>query len=223
MTVAGTRFVTLTQGEFHASREPVVLSTILGSCVAVCLHDPGTGIGGMNHFLLPDGGDARDATSERYGVNAMEQLINALLRLGARRAGLVAKAFGGANMSPRLAPIGDANARFTPRVSGNRRNYLPCRKLRRSQRPPGPLLAAVGQGAADDRAGQHRGAAPVGRASLQAQRDAVLGRRQPDTAFPEQVIATAAGARTGIARPCSLSVCASSPITVPRFALSSCF
>jgi chemotaxis protein CheD len=113
MTVAGTRFVTLTQGEFHASREPVVLSTILGSCVAVCLHDPATGIGGMNHFLLPDGGDARDATSERYGVNAMEQLINALLRLGARRAGLVAKAFGGANMSPRLAPIGDANARFT--------------------------------------------------------------------------------------------------------------
>lgn len=112
MTIAGTRFVTLTQGEFHASRDPVVLSTILGSCVSVCLHDPATGIGGMNHFLLPDGGEAHDARSERYGVNAMEQLINALLRLGARRGGLVAKAFGGANMSPRLAPIGDGNASF---------------------------------------------------------------------------------------------------------------
>lgn len=113
MTITNNRFITLTQGDFHASRDPVVLSTILGSCVAVCLYDPAAGVGGMNHFLLPDGGDSHDARSERYGVNAMEQLINALLRLGARRAGLVAKAFGGANMSPRLAPIGDANSSFT--------------------------------------------------------------------------------------------------------------
>ncbi len=113
MTIVTDRFITLTQGEFHASCDAVVLSTILGSCVAVCLHDPGSGIGGMNHFLLPEGRDAHDARSERYGVNAMEQLINALLRLGARRGGLVAKAFGGANMSPRLSPIGDANACFT--------------------------------------------------------------------------------------------------------------
>jgi chemotaxis protein CheD len=113
MTITNDRFITLTQGEFYATRDPVVLSTILGSCVAVCLHDPSSGIGGMNHFLLPDGGESHDAGSERYGVNAMEQLINALLRLGARRAGLVAKAFGGANMSQRLAPIGDANANFT--------------------------------------------------------------------------------------------------------------
>lgn len=112
MTIVTDRFITLTQGEFHASREPVILSTILGSCVAVCLHDPASGIGGMNHFLLPEGRDAHDARSERYGVNAMEQLINALLRLGARRGGLVAKAFGGANMTPRLSPIGDANASF---------------------------------------------------------------------------------------------------------------
>lgn len=112
MTTASARFVTLTQGEFHATRDPVVLSTVLGSCVAVCLHDPESGVGGMNHFLLPDGGKSMDARSDRYGVNAMEQLINALLRLGARRGALVAKAFGGANMSPRLAPIGDGNARF---------------------------------------------------------------------------------------------------------------
>ncbi|WP_374434287.1 chemotaxis protein CheD [Tabrizicola sp.] len=113
MTIINDRFITLTQGEFYASRDPVVLSTVLGSCVAVCLFDPSTGTGGMNHFLLPDGGTSHDARSERYGVHAMEQLINAILRLGARRASLVAKAFGGANMSARLAPIGDANACFT--------------------------------------------------------------------------------------------------------------
>lgn len=113
MTSTETRVLTLTQGEFRVSRDPVVLSTILGSCVAVCLHDPEAGVGGMNHFLLPDGGESHDAGSERYGVNAMEQLINALLRLGARRGGLVAKAFGGANMTARLAPIGDSNASFT--------------------------------------------------------------------------------------------------------------
>lgn len=124
MTIVTDRFITLTQGEFHASRDPVVLSTILGSCVAVCLHDPDSGIGGMNHFLLPDGGEAHDARSERYGVNAMEQLINALLRLGARRSAMVAKAFGGANMSPRLNPIGDANACFARQFLAS--EGIPC-------------------------------------------------------------------------------------------------
>jgi len=117
MTTDTARAITLTQGDYHASRDPVVLSTILGSCVAVCLHDPAAGLGGMNHFLLPEGHGAHDARSERYGVNAMEQLINALLRLGARRGRLVAKAFGGANMTPRLKPIGDANSAFA-------RNFL---------------------------------------------------------------------------------------------------
>lgn len=112
MTVLSAPIITVTQGEFRASRDPVIMSTVLGSCVAVCLHDPGAGMGGMNHFLLPDSGGAVDGCSERYGVHAMERLINALLRMGARRDRLVAKAFGGANMSRRLTPIGDANASF---------------------------------------------------------------------------------------------------------------
>lgn len=108
------RTITVTQGEFLAVREPdVVLSTILGSCVAVCLYDPFQRVGGMNHFLLPQGQDTSGGRSERYGVHAMEQLINALLRLGADRKALVAKTFGAANMTERLSPIGDANARFT--------------------------------------------------------------------------------------------------------------
>jgi chemotaxis protein methyltransferase CheR len=83
-------------GGVFASREPAVVRTILGSCVAACLYDPETRIGGMNHFLLPEGHDkehdAREST--RYGVHAMEVLINELMHRGADRRRLRAKAFG---------------------------------------------------------------------------------------------------------------------------------
>ncbi|AQR63603.1 chemotaxis protein CheD [Brevundimonas sp. LM2] len=103
------------QGTFEVTdRHDVVLSTILGSCVSACLRDPSTGIGGMNHFLLPEapgsGGDDR-----RYGVQAMELLINGLLRLGAQRDRLEAKVFGGARMSPGLMDIGGKNIAFIRR------------------------------------------------------------------------------------------------------------
>ena len=105
----------LIQGECRVSDDPrVVLTTLLGSCVAVCLHDPKAGLGGMNHFLLPSGGNAR-AGGERYGVNAMEILINDLLKMGARRSRLVAKLFGGAQLGDGMAHIGAENARFAER------------------------------------------------------------------------------------------------------------
>ncbi len=101
------------QGEYRTARAPeVVLSTILGSCVAVCLWDDVTGLGGMNHFLLPFGPKAAVAAPERYGVHAMEVLINALLKAGARRNRLQAKLFGGARLSSNLSDIGLSNARF---------------------------------------------------------------------------------------------------------------
>lgn len=101
------------QGEFRVSRAPTtVLSTILGSCVAVCLWDEGVGLGGMNHFLLPFGPKAASSTPERYGVHAMEVLINALLKAGARRNRLQAKLFGGARLSATFSDIGQSNARF---------------------------------------------------------------------------------------------------------------
>jgi len=101
------------QGEHQVSGAPdVVLSTILGSCVAVCLWDDVAGLGGMNHFLLPFGPKAAAATPERYGVHAMEILINALLKAGARRNRLQAKLFGGAQLSATLSDIGQSNARF---------------------------------------------------------------------------------------------------------------
>ncbi|HTT99082.1 MAG TPA: hypothetical protein VMF58_13610 [Rhizomicrobium sp.] len=105
-------YVQITQGENHVTAEPQeVLSTVLGSCIAACIRDRDRGIGGMNHFLLPDGGkDAKDA--QRFGVNAMELLINALLKKGAARSSLEAKLFGGANVLAGLSDVGSRNARF---------------------------------------------------------------------------------------------------------------
>jgi chemotaxis protein CheD len=102
-------------GEYHATDRDVAIVTVLGSCVAACLRDRESGIGGMNHFMLPRGGDCGPAsTSARYGVNAMELLINELIHMGARRSRLEAKVFGGGNMLEGCVAlnIGQANARF---------------------------------------------------------------------------------------------------------------
>ena len=111
MTAARISYVS--QGEFRASPDPnETLSTVLGSCVAACLWDPIALIGGMNHFLLPNAGAGEDTISSRYGINAMEMLINNMLKLGADRRRIRAKLFGGASMSSNLADIGGLNARF---------------------------------------------------------------------------------------------------------------
>lgn len=101
------------QGEHCISSDPdVMLTTVLGSCVAVCMRDPKTGIGGMNHFLLPEGKAEGLDESRRYGAYAMELLINELLRSGARRERLEAKLFGGARMFGGLSDVGASNAAF---------------------------------------------------------------------------------------------------------------
>ncbi|MFI5234403.1 MAG: chemotaxis protein CheD [Gemmatimonadales bacterium] len=84
-------------GEVFASRAPVLAGTVLGSCVSVCLWDPETGIGGLNHFLLPDQA-SNGVSSPRYGPVAVRQLVSELIRLGAREGRLKAKVFGGASV-----------------------------------------------------------------------------------------------------------------------------
>jgi chemotaxis protein CheD len=99
----------LLPADYVVSDEPIALVTLLGSCVAACVWDPLVRLGGMNHFMLPDG----DGTCARYGANAMELLINDLLKRGARRSRLQAKAFGGGNVLRGFAdPVGTRNARF---------------------------------------------------------------------------------------------------------------
>lgn len=103
-------------GEFVATDRDLALVTVLGSCVAACIRDRDSGIGGMNHFMLPrSGGDCGPASATaRYGVNAMELLINELIRLGERRANLEAKVFGGGNILPGITRVnvGEMNATF---------------------------------------------------------------------------------------------------------------
>jgi chemotaxis protein CheD len=103
-------------GEYFVSSQDIVIHTVLGSCVAVCLYDPDSKIGGMNHILMPSNPDINkyDA-SARYGINAMELLINAIMRLGGNRKKMVAKTFGGANMLTALAKenaVGARNVEF---------------------------------------------------------------------------------------------------------------
>lgn len=108
-----TNRIVITQGEHFTSADPeTTISTLLGSCVACCLWDPLAEVGGMNHILLAANPRAPAEGPSLSGINAMELLINDLLKLGARRTRLQAKAFGGAQMISGLSSIGPANARF---------------------------------------------------------------------------------------------------------------
>jgi chemotaxis protein CheD len=114
MNPARTRTIVL--GEIHVSDAPdLAISTIVGSCVAACLFDPERRLGGMNHFLLPDGPGLLPAGqdgSRRYGVYLMELLVNGLLEEGATRSNLRAKVFGGAQIRRGLTDAGTLNAEF---------------------------------------------------------------------------------------------------------------
>ncbi|WP_276150104.1 MULTISPECIES: chemotaxis protein CheD [unclassified Sulfitobacter] len=102
----------ITQGEYQTSADPAAtISTLLGSCVACCLWDPVAKVGGMNHILLAST-TCNAAKSDLAGINAMELLINDLLKMGANRTRLLAKAFGGAQMIRGLSEIGPSNCAF---------------------------------------------------------------------------------------------------------------
>jgi chemotaxis protein CheD len=91
-----------------------MITTLLGSCVAACLYDPAAGVGGMNHFLLPDGGSG-GLDGARLGVNAMELLINRLIRAGAEKPRFRAKLFAGSRIIAASKDVGRRNADFVLR------------------------------------------------------------------------------------------------------------
>ncbi len=113
------RRVSIVQGENAIVAEPgVVVSTLLGSCVAACLYDPVARVGGMNHFLLGEpSADHRVSAGDmqRYGIHAMELLINGMMARGASRTRLRAHLYGGGNIVSGLGGIGTANAAFARR------------------------------------------------------------------------------------------------------------
>jgi chemotaxis protein CheD len=110
--------VKILPGTYYATKENTMIVTVLGSCVSVCLRDPYNKISGMNHFLLPsDHSNTHPdilSDSARYGVFAMELLINEMLKLGASKSCLEAKVFGGGNVLKGLnvSNIGQRNAEF---------------------------------------------------------------------------------------------------------------
>lgn len=108
-------------GEYFVSNEGLVIQTVLGSCIAACLWDSRMHVGGMNHFMLPEG--AGDTTG-RYGSYAMELLINEMLKLGARRETLQAKIFGGGAVMANFTTmnVGERNTSFV-------RDYLATERI----------------------------------------------------------------------------------------------
>src|SRR3954462_1873616 len=105
-------------GEYYYTPKDMLIVTVLGSCVSACIRDRLSGQGGMNHFMLPDGGGSDSnspvSASMRYGTYAMEVLINELLKAGARRENLEAKVFGGGAVLKGFTAmnVGQRNAEF---------------------------------------------------------------------------------------------------------------
>ena len=114
------------EGQYHVSDDPnLVLTTVLGSCVAACVRDPVARIGGMNHFLLPGDDDRTQShDAERYGVYLMELLVNGLMSRGAQRERLEAKLFGGAKSVIKNSDIGAMNVTFAETFLKNEGIYI---------------------------------------------------------------------------------------------------
>jgi chemotaxis protein CheD len=106
-------------GEFYVSgKADEVLITVLGSCVSACIRDPLLGIGGMNHFMLPQSHSGKwgsDPEPTRFGNFAMEKLLNELIKAGASRERIEIKVFGGGNVTDSTQAIGTKNAEFVLR------------------------------------------------------------------------------------------------------------
>jgi len=118
-------------GEYYVTKGDEAVSTTLGSCIAACIRDRVSGIGGMNHFMLPASGGAESdswkaaglGTGTRYGNFAMEHLINGILRNGGLRQNLEVKIFGGGRILANMTDVGMRNIVFV-------REYLKTEKLR---------------------------------------------------------------------------------------------
>lgn len=117
--------VKILPGEYYVSGGDEAISTVLGSCVSACVRDPTRGLGGMNHFMLPEDAtvgandwlDPVVGLATRYGSYAMESLINDLLKLGAARERLEIKLFGGGRILAAMTDVGGRNIEFI-------RNYM---------------------------------------------------------------------------------------------------
>jgi chemotaxis protein CheD len=118
-TASGTWMVKVFPGEYYVTgQSDEVLLTVLGSCVSACIRDPAAGVGGMNHFMLPQhksGAWGGDLKSTRFGNFAMEKLINELVKAGCERERMEIKLFGGGNVTDSSNAVGTDNSEFVLR------------------------------------------------------------------------------------------------------------
>jgi len=110
----GKNAVKILPGEYFVSPDDIAISTVLGSCVSACIWDRVAKQGGMNHFMLPDGSGDSTGLAGRYGVFAMEQLINELIKRGCRKPNFEVKLFGGGAVMKNFTTmnVGERNAKF---------------------------------------------------------------------------------------------------------------
>jgi chemotaxis protein CheD len=102
-------------GDLYVTRVDEVISTVLGSCVSACVRDVARGVGGINHFMLPDAPVRDGGSSARYGVYALACLIDGVLRAGGTRGQLEVKVFGGGRVLATASDIGLANIELVHR------------------------------------------------------------------------------------------------------------
>lgn len=121
--------VRILAGEYYVTHCEEMITTVLGSCISVCVRDKAINIGGMNHFMLPeenrpsgDNGPRRLTADAAYGSYAMERLINCILKYGGRRENLEIKIFGGGRIIGGMTDIGQQNITFV-------RDYLRTERL----------------------------------------------------------------------------------------------
>lgn len=135
-----TRRIIIDPGEYYVSNQNEIISTLLGSCVAACLYDPVNKIIGMNHFLLAYLHHSQirpilETDEGRYGLYAMELLINAMMKNGARKNNLKAKCFGGGNVLRVLSDvtekktIGEVNIEFIKAFLRNEKIPMVCSSM----------------------------------------------------------------------------------------------
>lgn len=130
--------VKLLPGEFYVTSQEEALTTVLGSCISACIRDVVKRVGGMNHFMLPEpsGGEssgwAKTSRAARYGSDAMEHLINAILKAGGTRQNFEIKIFGGGRVLAQMTDVGRRNIEFA-------HNYLMTEGLRLSAEDVGDI------------------------------------------------------------------------------------
>lgn len=138
--------VTVMQGMVETTAaSDVVLTTVLGSCIAACLYDPIAGVGGMNHFLLAEPNSSQVNADTHYGIYLMELLINEMLKQGASKSRMKAHIYGGANIHRNMQPIGQRNSELAERFLNTERITITHRDVGGTNARRVDFLAASGK------------------------------------------------------------------------------